>query len=317
MTPHRPVVPMLLLVVLAAVLVSCHAYNNTDLQISPASASVGSLGGTVQFKALEVATNAAGHPPKTKDVTNTVTWTSSNAGTATISSTGLATAVGSGTTTITASTNGSFGVLTTTATLTVLGHDLLTLAIVPTSQTLYALQETAQFVAIGTFNSNPITQDMTNQVTWRSTDVNLATINTSGLATAVSCPPLGTTSSCDTTITASAPSFSGNRIITSVPAALTITSNSGVSTLPSLTVYKVGLGTGTVVSTPPGSGINCGSGAACTANFVLGAGVTLTATPDAGSVFGGWSANCAPPTAATCTVTMGNSETVGAIFNQQ
>ena len=316
MATYRPVVSMLSLVVLASFLVSCHAYNNTALQITPDSVSVGSPGGTVQFKALEIATNAAGHPPKTKDVTDVVTWTSSNAGAATISSKGLATAVGSGTTTITASTSGSFGVLTATATLIAQGHDVLSLVIVPGSQTLYAIGETAQFVAIGTFVSDPITQDMTNQVTWRSTDVNLATINTSGLATAVSCPAAGSTGSCNTTITASALSFSGNTIIASTPATLALTLNSGGSNLPSLTVYKVGLGTGTVVSTPAGTGINCGSGAACTANFVLNATVTLVATPDAGSVFGGWSANCTPPTATTCTATMGNSETVGAIFNQ-
>jgi hypothetical protein len=300
---------LLLLLVLASPLISCHAFKGTGLSITPASATLGSPGSTIQFRALETATDA-GHPSQTTDVTNQVTWVSSNPTAATISSKGLATSVGSGTTTITATTNGSFGVLTANATLTASGHDLLSLAIVPSSQTLFALGETAQFVAIGTFNSDPITQDMTDLVIWRSTDVNLATINTSGLATAVGCA----STSCATTITASATSFSGNTI-TGVPAALTVMPGSGGSNLPSLTVYKVGLGTGTVSSSPAGTGINCG--AACTANFVLNSTVTLVATPAAGSVFGGWSANCLPATSATCTVTMGNSETVGAVFNQQ
>jgi hypothetical protein len=191
---------------------------------------------------------------------------------------------------------------------------LQSLAIVPSAQTVYAIAETAQFVAIGTFNSDPITQDMTNQVTWRSSDVNLATINSSGLATEVSCP----SGQCNTAITASATSSSMNTI-TSTPVTLTVTQGSGGSLLPSLTVYKVGVGTGTVTSSPGGTGITCG--ATCTGNFVLNSNVTLVATPDAGFVFGGWSANCTPytptSTPATCVVTMANSETVGAIFNQQ
>jgi hypothetical protein len=46
--------------------------------------------------------------------------------------------------------------------------------------------------------------------------------------------------------------------------------------------------------------------------------VTLTATPDAGSEFGGWSANCisVPGDQTKCTIIMNNNDTVGAIFNQ-
>jgi len=312
----RSVVSLLWLVVLTMFLVNCDAYKKTSLSITPANATL-SPGSTIQFRAIETSTHA-GHPNRSTDVTNQVTWESSNTAVATISTSGLATSVGPGSTTITATGDGSFGVLNANATLTASGHDLLSLSIVPSSQILYAVAETAQFVTIGTFNSDPITQDMTDQVTWRSVDVNLATINSSGLATAVSCA-IG---SCDTTITASATSANGNTI-TSDPAALTIEPNAGGSTLPSLTVYKVGLGTGTVVSTPAGTGIICGTGAACTGNFVLNSTVTLVATADPGSVFGGWSANClpstpsAPPSSGTCTVTMANSETVGAIFNQQ
>jgi hypothetical protein len=308
---YRRGLSLLCLPTLAFFLIGCHAYKNTDLEVSPASASIGAAGSTMQFKALEIATDA-GHPSKTTDVTKTVTWSSGDTGVATISASGLATATGSGTTTITASTNGSYGVVTGTASLTAQGHDLLSLVIVPSSQTLYAVGETAQFVAVGTFDSAPITQDMTDQVTWISTDVNLATINSSGLATAVSCPP-APAQVCNTSITASAISSGGSQV-DSLPAALTLNLNpGGGSNLPSLTIYKVGLGTGTVTGIA-GSGINCGT--SCTANFVLNASVTLTATPDAGSVFGGWSANCILPTATTCTVSMGNSETVGAIFNQ-
>lgn len=52
-----------------------------------------------------------------------------------------------------------------------------------------------------------------------------------------------------------------------------------------LTVTKTGTGSGTVTSNP--AGINCG--ATCVAGFPDGTVVTLTATPDAGSKFDGWS----------------------------
>ena len=56
----------------------------------------------------------------------------------------------------------------------------------------------------------------------------------------------------------------------------------------SLTVSKTGSGSGTVTSDP--EEINCGD--TCSAQFVLSTDVTLTATPDSGSIFGGWSGDC-------------------------
>lgn len=52
-----------------------------------------------------------------------------------------------------------------------------------------------------------------------------------------------------------------------------------------LTIAKTGTGGGTVTTSP--SGISCGS--TCTASFVQGLPLTLTATPIAGSTFTGWS----------------------------
>ncbi len=54
-----------------------------------------------------------------------------------------------------------------------------------------------------------------------------------------------------------------------------------------LTVTLAGVGDGAVTSSP--AGIDCG--ATCAAAFDAGSTVTLTATPDAGSVFGAWSGN--------------------------
>jgi len=58
----------------------------------------------------------------------------------------------------------------------------------------------------------------------------------------------------------------------------------------SASVYasRLGVGTGTITSSP--AGISCGS--ACAADFPTGTVVTLTATPSAGGTFAGWSGAC-------------------------
>jgi hypothetical protein len=77
-----------------------------------------------------------------------------------------------------------------------------------------------------------------------------------------------------------------------------------------LTVTKAGTGSGPVVSSP--SGIACGS--SCSASFTNGANVTLTATPNSGSVFAGWSGACTGT--ATCVVSMSAARQVTATFNR-
>src|SRR5262245_14411729 len=77
-----------------------------------------------------------------------------------------------------------------------------------------------------------------------------------------------------------------------------------------LTVTKQGVGLGTVTSSPPG--IACG--ATCSFNFTSGTTVTLTATPSAGSTFGGWSGSGCSGTA-TCVVVMSANRSVTATFN--
>ena len=76
-----------------------------------------------------------------------------------------------------------------------------------------------------------------------------------------------------------------------------------------LTVTKSGTGTGTVASSP--SGISCGT--TCSASFASGTVVSLTATPDSGSTFAGWSGACSSTGA--CSVTMDAAKLVSANFN--
>jgi len=75
-----------------------------------------------------------------------------------------------------------------------------------------------------------------------------------------------------------------------------------------LTVTKTGNGSGTVTSSPPG--IKCGSD--CTESYPEGTHVTLTATPNPGSIFDGWNAgDCIDGV-----VTMNEDLTCIATFNQ-
>lgn len=282
-----------------------------SMQVNPGSANLTSLGTAAQFTAVGTYESKK-RSPYTVDVTNQSTWSSSVPTVATVNSNGLATAVSAGTTTITASIGGTLGTaeVAVTASGGTGSNDLTSIAIIPAAgaQTVQTPGETAQFIAVGTFSGSPATQDLTNKVTWSSSDVRLATINSAGLATDVG----SVGQSAKTTITAIALN-SENATITGT-SDLTV-NNTGVNNLPTLTVYKVGQGTGSIISSP--AGIDCGSGAGCTAHFTLNATVTLTATPDQGSAFAGWSANCTPSNSATCTIPMTDNATVGVIFNQQ
>jgi hypothetical protein len=181
-------------------------------------------GQTVQF--IAVGTFSAA--PTTAVMTNQVAWQSSTVSVATINSTGLATAVSCAAsgcvTTITASATALSGaVITGSATITVNSgsqppmRDLTAITLIPGTQTLSALGETVQFIALGTFSANPTTAIITNQATWQSSTASVASIGATGLATAVGCP----TTSCVSTITASATAPISGAIITGT-ASLTV-----------------------------------------------------------------------------------------------
>jgi len=89
-------------------------------------------------------------------------------------------------------------------------------------------------------------------------------------------------------------------------ATVSITASDSVT----VSVRKAGSGTGTVVSTP--AGISCGT--ACAASYAAGTLVTLTATPDAGTLFTGWSGGGCAGTD-PCTFASNTSVTVTAGFS--
>jgi hypothetical protein len=322
---RRSIVSLFGLSVLSLALVQCgHPSHLFTMQVSPQTAAMTSFGETVQFKAL--GTYLTGNASGVQDVTNQVTWASSDANVATINPSGLATAVAAGSTTITASMQSSSGGLVTataalTVSATVAPRDLTSITVIPGGQIgapgeMATLGESTQFIAIGNYSGSPATVDLTDQVAWQSSDVKVATINAAGLAIGNN---VGTT-----TITARATAKSGAIIVGGTT--LTEQASGGGVPLPALTVYEVGLGSGSVAIPTVGTCTPTTGPAECTGNFVLGTTVTLTATPASGSCFAGWSANCIPDSpgsppacvssAASCSVVMNNNEPVGAIFNK-
>jgi trimeric autotransporter adhesin len=303
----RRVVGCVVSVILAIFLLSCsNSPTLSSIQVTPSTAST-AAGTPVQFTAMGLYTKSS-HPTQTENITNSVTWASSSPAIAAVSSTGVATPLSAGTTNITATMSSFDGLVTGTATLTVTGvstSGLVSLTIIPGNgvQSVYAVGETAQFLAIGNYSNSPATVDLTDSVTWLSSVVSVATINSDGLATATGCD----TGSCTTTITASIPTGLGSADIVGT-SSLTLIPGGGSS--PQLAVYAEGNGTGTIVSSPTGINGNCVG--ACLANFPTGTMVTLTATPNtaSGSTFGGWSMNCMPYTELQCTVIVNASETV-------
>lgn len=124
----------------------------------------------------------------TQDITKDVTWSSSLDAVATISnaagSKGVATGVAPGQTTITAARDGKSG----TATLTVVAVALVSLDVTPKNPTIDT-GGTQPFTATGRFE-NDATQNLTQEVTWTSTETAVAAISNAagskGVATGVS-----------------------------------------------------------------------------------------------------------------------------------
>ena len=164
------------------------------MTIVPTSASI-EEGGTQQFTATAKDSNDTGIPGKL------FTWTSNDTSVATIDSMGLATAVNADTTTITATTDDVTG--TASLTVTEPPPPEITVTVSPASASIRE-GETQQFTAKATDSAG--TEITGKTFTWTSNDTTVATINSSGLATAVNAG--------STTITATTDGVSGTASLT-------------------------------------------------------------------------------------------------------
>ena len=179
--------PWLALVALFAVN-SCTNEHLISISVTPQNASVTQTGDTTQFQAIGT-TNHSAVPPE--NLTSGVTWSSSTTSVATITPAGLATAVGCGTTTITAQDGSLSGVTQLTNTCAGSGGGgtsiLEAINLYPSSPTIPQIGQTNQFIALGVYSPATVNNDLSSVATWASSDTSIATINSTGLATAVSC----------------------------------------------------------------------------------------------------------------------------------
>lgn len=180
----------------------------SNLFVFPVLPSI-AAGTTQQFEAIGVYADLT-----TQDLTTSVTWSSSDVTKATISNTegseGKATGVAAGTATITAAIDGN----TATSTLTVTGATLSSITILPVSATV-ATGNKVQFYAAGIYSDNTV-QNLTEAVTWSSSDTGKATIsNVAGSKGQVTGVAAGSS-----TITATFGAVSANRSLTVTSATL-------------------------------------------------------------------------------------------------
>ena len=324
----------------------------TALSLIPGTQALSASGQNAQFIALAT----SGSTGLQQDVTSSaqIKWTSSSPSIVSISATGLAKGLSAGNGTITAVLTNSDGSVvsntaTVTVTLTAAPEPLLSLTIIPSSITVGNLQDTGNFLAVGTFSSPPYVRDLTNSVTWLSSAPDIFPVNsnnsvalpvgsTAGVVTAYgigSATIIAEATSTDGTIQTATATFTCPAPDVPPKPGQCYQGSQAPSLKATITVYNEGLNTTNWLVTAPSATatpnvIHCGpgwtgtGGSVCSAPYPIGTTVTLTAPQQTGVTFGGWSSSCTATTPVTatgpnsCTVTITDSNpnvTVGAIFN--
>jgi hypothetical protein len=146
-----------------------------SLAVTPANPT-NLVGTTQQFAATGTYSDGS-----TQNLTSQAAWASSKTTVATINASGLATAVSAGTATISAGLAG----VTNSITFTVKAPPTLTSIAVTPANSTNLVGATPQFTATGTYSDGSM-QNLTSQAAWVSSKISVATISSSGLATAVS-----------------------------------------------------------------------------------------------------------------------------------
>jgi uncharacterized protein YjdB len=150
----------------------------SSIAITPATASVPE-GRTQQFTATGTYRDGT-----TRDLTDSVTWTSSGSSIATVDSAGLVTGrAAGGTVTLTATQDSVSG----SAQLTVTPAVVTSLTVTPATASIN-VGATQQFTATGTLSNNT-TADLTSSVTWTSSNTAAVTVDASGLASGITAGP--------------------------------------------------------------------------------------------------------------------------------
>ena len=144
----------------------------TTVTVTPGTAQLTALGATVQLAAQVLDQNGqamSGTP---------VSWTSSDASVATVDASGLTTAAGNGTATITATAGNVSGMATVTV-----AQEVGAVAVTPNADTLSAFGDTVRLSAEAVdANGHAVAG---TEFAWASSDTLVATVDASGLVTAV------------------------------------------------------------------------------------------------------------------------------------
>lgn len=167
------------------------SYSLTGIYVEPTQACL-YPGTTSQFTAYGTYTEG-GHAMRVQDVSSQVTWSTSLSDVATVNTSGLATA-GSGyvgNTPVTATAQGEFGILTSSANLVVslsctTSSSLrksFSLNIVPAKQNL-TVGQTLEPLAVASYEGGR-TADFSGQVNWSSNNSKVATVSPHGVITGV------------------------------------------------------------------------------------------------------------------------------------
>lgn len=326
----RRCVQGLLMLCLGSTLAGCGNPSGLDsIQVTPTSQSL-TVGQTAQLTAYGTFGNSK--RPTKQNITSTVTWSSGSTSVATVSATGMVTAVSAGTTTITAEATAFNGLVSSSAQISVTGAGggsggasggvLTSLTIIPSSISVGNLQDTGQFLAIGTFSAAPFVRDLTNSptLTWISATPSVFPVSTNtagslgatagvvtaygngtGIITAEAKNPA------DGTIQTATAQFSCPLVIpTPTTAGSCFPGSQAPALLATLTIYNEGLNTtdwdvtaSSATGTP--NVLHCGpgdpSGSVCTATYPFfdsAGNPTQVVLKASGGAFGGWSYNCIP-----------------------
>jgi hypothetical protein len=190
-----------------------------SLSITPTDPSIANNTGQ-RFTATGIYSDST-----TRDLTASVTWSSSDTTVATIgteattgssfeasasTNNGLGHAYAYGKAVGKTTIKASLGSISDATNLTVSDATLVAVEITPSNPTI-AKGTAQQFTATGTFSDNT-TQDLTAFATWSSSDTGVATVNVAGMAIPVAAG--------QTTITAASGSVSGSTALTVTPATL-------------------------------------------------------------------------------------------------
>lgn len=182
----RSCLSALLLIGLVVPITGCGTSMVDSLAVTPASQSV-AVGQTAAFTATGTYGHGS-HPSTTQNLTDESTWTSSAPDVAAVdpSTPGAVIAKSAGSATITATIQGYTGILSSSALLTVTGAsgaggDIISVNVIPGTQSVATPNQSTQFIAIGT-TSTGTTRNLNGVVAWYSSDSAVATINSAGVA---------------------------------------------------------------------------------------------------------------------------------------